>query len=490
MEKPVTITHPADAIVLSEIGSRAKRETKVGEVGAVMHCQPSALVLVDFHDILARTRFSLGRQSVKARSVSLSLPGPIMGIAVLFALLLNPHWASASAGAREVLRLTSGTVVRPVEGWLDLSFDPGTGADEGIDAVALQDDAKILIGGTFAHYDGAPRRNIARINPDGSVDASFDPGEGPNLGSRVYAIAVQPDGKIVIGGNFSTYQKIPRNGVARLNADGSLDTSFLPGEGVNGGVLAIALQSNGKMLIGGSFYEVNSTPRNNIARLNADGSLDTTFDPGEGADNRVHSLAIQPSDGKVLIGGYFNAFNGQVRHHLARLETNGILDTTFDPGDVANEWAIVYSIVVQPNGKILVGGSFSEYRGISREGIARANPDGSIDTTFDPGRGTNDAVHALVLQPDGRVLLAGAFQSYNTTIRLYVARSTSSGALDSSFDPGQGTDQLINAMVRQLDGKVVIAGTFTKYDNVVRNCIARVNAQAHQIYLPVVLRRP
>jgi uncharacterized delta-60 repeat protein len=383
---------------------------------------------------------------------------------------------------------TAAPEVRSLEGRLDPSFDPGTGAEDGIDSLALQHDGKILIGGPFTQYDGTARRNIARVNADGSLDETFDPGVGPNLGSSVYAIAVQPDGKIVIGGNFATYRGISRNGIARLNADGSLDSSFLPGAGVEGDVRAIALQSNGKILIGGWFDAYNGTLRNNVARLNAGGSLDTTFDPGQGTDDRVHSLALQPADGKLLIGGYFNAFNGQVRHHLARLNANGSLDTAFDPGDVENEWAIVYSIVVQPNGKILVGGSFLTYHGVYRQGIARANADGSIDTTFDPGDGTNDAVHALVLQPDYKVLLVGAFQSYDSIDRWYIARATSSGALDGSFDPGEGADGLINAIVLQPDGKAVIGGTFTTYDTVERNCIARVTAQAFHIYLPVVLR--
>jgi uncharacterized delta-60 repeat protein len=134
----------------------------------------------------------------------------------------------------------------------------------------------------------------------------------------VAAVAVQPDGKVLIAGLFTTVNGTNRNSIARLNADGSLDGSFNPGTGVNGTVSSVALQLDGKVLIGGSFTSVNGTNRNNIARLNANGSLDGSFDPGTGANGIVRSIALQ-SDGKVLIGGDFTTVNGMVRPKVARL---------------------------------------------------------------------------------------------------------------------------------------------------------------------------
>jgi uncharacterized delta-60 repeat protein len=387
--------------------------------------------------------------------------------------------ALASSGQARVLTL------RPYEGTLDASFDPGVGADEQVYAIALQSDGKVVIGGAFTHYNGTGRNHIARVNTDGSLDTSVDPGTEPD--TFVYAIALQADGKILIGGTFTLYNGTSRPGIARLNANGSLDTSFDPGDGVEGELKAMLVQPNGKILIGGWFDLYNGTSRANVARVNADGSLDSGFDPGTGPDNRVHSLALQP-DGKVLIGGYFNAVSSQVRHHLARLNASGSLDTTFDPGAVENEWAIVYSIVVQPNGKVLVGGNFTQYDGIDRSGIARANADGSIDPAFDPGDGANDTVYALALQPNGKVLLAGAFDSYNGVDRWFIARANGNGTLDTSFDPGTGADDLIMAMVRQPNGKVLIGGSFVTYDNVGRNRIARVNAFGYYVYLPLAMR--
>jgi uncharacterized delta-60 repeat protein len=388
----------------------------------------------------------------------------------------------ASSGPTHVL------ATRPFEGTLDASFNPGAGADEEVDALALQSNGKVVIGGRFTHYNGTSRNHIARANADGSLDASFDPGTGTGPDTVVYAVALQSDGKILIGGDFTMYNGFPRYGIARLNANGSLDTTFDPGDGVRGNVLTMAVQPDGRILIAGWFDQYDGTDRANVARLNANGSLDTSFDPGQGPDDRVHALTLQ-ADGKLLIGGYFNAVGSQVRHHLARLNANGSLDTTFNPGALEAEWAIVYAIVVQPNGKILVGGSFSQYDGIDRIGIARANANGSIDPTFDPGSGVDNEVYALALQPDGRVLVAGAFDSYDWGWRWGMARANSNGSLDTSFDPGAGVDELIMAIARQPDGRVLIGGSFTSYDNVARNRIARVNANGYHVYLPLVVRR-
>jgi uncharacterized delta-60 repeat protein len=189
----------------------------------------------------------------------------------------------------------------------------------------------------------------------GSLDTSFDPGSGAN--SVVWAIAEQPDGKILIGGDFTIYNGAPRNRIARLNSDGSLDAGFNPGSGANNDVRAMAVQPDGKILIGGWFTIYNGAPRNYMARLNSDGSLDTGFDPGSGANEFLYVVALQP-DGKILIGGEFTIYNGAPRNYIARLNSDGSLDTSFDPGSGANEW--VWAMAVQPDGKILIGRRFHE----------------------------------------------------------------------------------------------------------------------------------
>jgi uncharacterized delta-60 repeat protein len=182
---------------------------------------------------------------------------------------------------------------------------------------------------------------------------------------------VQSDGKILIGGFFTTYNGTSRGSLARLNTDGSLDTGFLAtGAGANSYVNSVVVQSDDKILIGGSFTTYNGTSRGSLARLNTDGSLDTGFlATFAGANNEVYSVAVQ-SDGKILIGGYFTAYNGTSRGYVARLNTDGSLDTGFlATGAGAN--SEVYSVAVQSDGKILIGGSFATYNGTSRVRIAR-----------------------------------------------------------------------------------------------------------------------
>jgi uncharacterized delta-60 repeat protein len=157
---------------------------------------------------------------------------------------------------------------------------------------------------------------IARLNADGSLDTSFDPGTGANL--PVQAVALQSHGEVLIGGYFTSVDGTTCNHIARLNADGSLDTSFDPGDGADSWVGAVAVQSNGEIIIGGDFTTVDGVTRNRVARLHADGSLDSYFDTSSGADGAVYDAAIQP-DGKVVIGGEFTSVDGVAHVYIARL---------------------------------------------------------------------------------------------------------------------------------------------------------------------------
>jgi uncharacterized delta-60 repeat protein len=354
----------------------------------------------------------------------------------------------------------AGALLQAQPGTIDLSFnaaDPGFGIGDGANsfilATVLQPDGKILIGGDFTSYNGTPRNSVARLNADGSPDTGFNPGTGAD--NTVWAMALQPDGKILIGGDFTSYNGTPRNLIARLDADGSLDTDFAPGAGANSRVWAIALQPDGKILIGGEFTSFNGTPRNFVARLNADGSLDTGFDPGTGVNDWVRAMTLQP-DGKILIGGRFTSYNGTARNRVARLNADGSLDTGFDPGTGPSSQ--VLAIALQPDGKILIGGDFTSYNGTPRNRVAHLNADGSLDTGFDPGTGANNGVFAIALQPDGKILIGGFFTSYNGTPRNRVARLNADGSLDTGFDPGTGANGTVWAIALQPDGKIFIGG--------------------------------
>jgi uncharacterized delta-60 repeat protein len=304
---------------------------------------------------------------------------------------------------------------------MDTSFSPGTGADSWIFTLAVQPDQKIMIGGAFYSYNGTLRNKIARLNSNGTIDISFNPGTGAN--SFIYPLVLLPNGKVLIGGNFTSYNGIPRNHLARLNSNGSLDTSFNSGLSLNDFIMSLAVQSDGKVLIGGEFTHYNGIPRSRVARLNINGSLDTSFNPGFGAGASgtatVYQIVIQ-QDGKFIIAGDFNSFNGVPRKHIARLNSNGTLDTTFNPLASAN--SSITTLFLQPDGKVVIGGNFTSFNGVPRNYIARLNTEGSLDTTFNPGTGTNWSTSKLSYQSDGKILVGGNFSSYNGTARNCLAR--------------------------------------------------------------------
>ena len=212
--------------------------------------------------------------------------------------------------------------------------------------------ARALAGVLVAFLLGSAARLGAQ-----TLDAAFNPATN----AEVLALAAQPDGKILLGGNFSTVNSVARQSLARLNADGTLDTTF--NAGVSTTVYSILVQPDGKILLGGGFTLVGGTPRARIARVNADGSLDTAFSPA--ADAIVSVFALQP-DGKILVGGQFTQLGGAARAGLARLNSDGSLDAAFDAGlsgTITSASLTVQTIVVQGDGKILIGGNFAQAGG-------------------------------------------------------------------------------------------------------------------------------
>jgi uncharacterized delta-60 repeat protein len=353
---------------------------------------------------------------------------------------------------------------------LDPSFVIGAGANGHVRVISQQPDGKILIGGNFNMYDGTSRSKIARINTDGSLDGTFNPGTGAD--NDVYAIAVQTDGKIIIAGDFTTYNGTSKNRIARLNSDGTLDGTFL-GSGTNGPIRTLSLQSDGKIIMGGNFSTYDALLRSCLARANTNGSCDVSFNPGAGASNQVSSSTIQP-DGKIIIGGLFGAYDGIARTRVARVNSDGSCDLTFDPGTGVNN--DVKSILIQTDGKIIIAGQFSTYNGTSSSRIARILTNGTLDPTFLLGTGANAIVHTAALQSDGKIIIGGVFTSYNGTPIARVARINTDGSIDLSFNPGTGPNNYPSSSYVQSDGKILIGGLFYTYDGTDPvNFIARLN---------------
>ena len=349
-------------------------------------------------------------------------------------------------------------------GTFDTGFTPGSGADKSVWSLMEQTDGKLLVTGFFGTFNGEPHGGLVRLNRDGLVDTNFL-ASGVESGREVYWAMPQPDGKLLVGGWFNYFNGAPRTNLVRLHPDGRLDDSFTASVDVlnpDSYVYPMAEQPDGKILVGGLFSEVNGTPRNNLARLEPDGSLDSSFDPGAGADDYTWAIVLQP-DGKSLVGGGFTHFNGVTRGGITRLNANGSMDASFNPGTAANGEVDV--IVLQPDGKIVIGGGFSAFNGVPRSAhLARLNPDGSLDETFVPAAPAwlvGSIIYGVVLQADGK-LVAGAYQSGGAAA--CVARFNPDGSLDSSYALGVCNSDGVWCMTGLANGQILVGGSFTDFN--------------------------
>ena len=323
--------------------------------------------------------------------------------------------------------------------------------------------------------------------PPGSPDPDFNTN---GMNGDVLALALQTNGQILAGGNFTAVGPTPVGSLARINTDGSLDTSFLDGlAGANAAVNSLAIQTDGRILLGGAFTSIDGIQRNYLARIMTDGTLDTSFNPGSGADNTVDAVVETFIGGvrRVYIGGAFGTVNGSTSPGLARLDA--------DPADNKNDGAVdgnfnigsgfdgqVYAIAVYPtnsiySGKVLVGGSFAHYNSVLATNLVRLNVDGSLDTNFNAnlGSGPNDIVQALTIQLGGQVLVGGRFTNFNSTVINHLCRLNTDGTLDTNFVAalGAGTDGSVSAITLQPDDRILVAGNFGHANGLTRNHITR-----------------
>jgi uncharacterized delta-60 repeat protein len=342
------------------------------------------------------------------------------------------------------------------------SFNPspsGGSAGTSVSALVVQPDGKILIGGSFTQIGGQGRTNIARLLSNGTVETNFHPVVLGIGSAEVKCLALQTNGQILVGGSFTSLSGQSRKNIGRLNSDGSLDTTFNPGPDP-GLVRTLAVLPDGKILMSGTFVTFGTQFRQGIARLNPNGSLDTNFN----ARLSGSVLYVLPqADGKVLAGGSFTQIGGQSRTNFARLNSDGSLDFSFNPAVSGN----IYPHVVQPDGKIIVDVGAS---GATQ--VMRLNSDGSVDPTFAISPYCN-SVGSAGLQADGKILVSGGFTSFWGQPRNYLARLNADGTLDTNFTAG--ADTLALALAIQPDGKILVGGLFSSLAGASRLYVGRLN---------------
>ena len=308
-----------------------------------------------------------------------------------------------------------------------------TTSSSGIYDMLWQADGKIIIVGGFETVNGLNYKGIVRLNADGSVDTTFNPGTGANGG--VFSVFQQADGKYVLGGGFTTFNGQTKHYVVRINSDGSIDSSFYSYTttyGFNNIVRNVEVQSDGKILTSGADF-VNSSGTHlssTAARLMPDGTRDSSF-----------SCSSNLSYNKILIlpSGKYLAFNYITSYYLIRLNSNGSQDTTFSYNSTIINHAtggveLKHTFQNLPGNKILINSDYISPTGLTREGVHRINENGTIDLTFNPQQSTNKASTYLKVLRNNKVIVLGGFTAYNDTPSgNLMARLTENGELDTNF---------------------------------------------------------
>ncbi len=354
------------------------------------------------------------------------------------------------------------------DGSLGEPYKAGTGFSDKVTALLIQPDVRIIAGCYFGYYNGQRVERVVRLNPDGSMDPSFQ--ADAFIDRKVTALALQPDGKLLVGGNFhrlgpNSPQTLGPNLLVRLNTDGSLDQSFSAPTSlmsVSPGTLmyydmvaAIAVLADGKVMVGG--------PAMDLWRLTPDGSQDMSFT----ASQIGSTFCVQPDERPV--GGGSN---------IVRRQLNGATDPTFQ-GHLGGPPLTPSTNLIVPlaNGQLMLAGGFASYNGTPTEKLIRMNSDGSLDASFQPPLGISAS--AIVPRPNGQLLCAG--KPGTTSVQTIFLLNA-----DGSVDPSPGVDNTvgftdqIKALAVQADGDILAAGSFTAYNGTGRNRIARLHGQGLQ----------
>lgn len=362
----------------------------------------------------------------------------------------------------------------------DLYFVASRAAQTGFDgpvlAAKVQPDGAVVLSGDFTSFNGVPCGRIVRLLPSGQRDSSFNVG-GLGADARVSALAVQPDGKIVAGGEFTTFNGQTALNLVRLEANGVVDPSFnalgfaLGGTGPIG-VHAFALQEDGKLLVGGYFESYGQLFANGLVRVNTDGTPDLGFDIGGGATfggqltGEVWGITLV-SGGAMLVAGDFTNFNFATAGSLVRLTSAGQVDTNFLASGAAND--VVYSAQLVSGTQAVIVGEFTAYGGITSNCIARINiATGALDTAFaaaGPGPTQGGQVPpslvACSVLPSGQLLIGGSFGSWaGDASHAYLVRLNADGTLDATYAADVFPDGLVVAIAQGSKGAAYIGGVF------------------------------
>jgi uncharacterized delta-60 repeat protein len=409
------------------------------------------------------------------------------------------------------------------DGTVDETFNGGIGPRSGATAeypysavskIIMLPNDKMLISGDFQSYNGVVAPRIARLNADGTIDAAFTPPPPGDAHSSDNASAIQADGKIIYHRETVTSDNNVASSIVRLNSDGSLDNTF-QGQSLGTSYIGgIVIQPDGKILVCGDFSSYGSTTVTDLIRLNSDGSLDNTFHFDDESGFAVYAAAIT-NDNKIVISGEFDNVNGAFKKNMARLNSDGSLDVTFNAAEEE-----IFGVQAEASGSVLILGVYGTIKRLNADGtvdkslivdannvnlrftkaiplsdgkflligysfngtyfLAKLNADFTIDTgltSLGVGPTLSGDIYAATVVPDGKVVLTGGFQYYNGQNKGGIVRLNADGTVDNTFNTGTGFNDLIGyPVLAQSDGKLIVQTQSTKINNEVINTrIVRLN---------------
>lgn len=372
-------------------------------------------------------------------------------------------------------------------GSIDLSFNISGIPQLPIYATHLLDDGKILVG---CSNDLNPTSKIFRLNADGTKDESFV-NNFTSWNGSVFSIATTPDDYIILGGDFSIqYQGQSRGQLVRLTPDGQLDLLF-PAFIANSWVTDVLVQPDGKIIVVGYFTTVSGSPQSGIMRLNADGSPDVAFNLNVGGGLAYSSdfKMMLDNNGRITIVGAY-IFDGQnMPSSIFRINSDGTLDNTFSLGSGLGAFDMILDAKYTSDNKLIVVGSFTSINGVAVNEIARLNYDGSVDQTFNSGEASTccGILNCIVEQSTNKIIIAGGFYDYQGVLRPRIARINTDGSLDQGYDPENGfvDNVTMNSFFLDSEERLVVAGVFTTYNDVSRINMVRINGGASTV-VPVI----
>ena len=395
-----------------------------------------------------------------------------------------------------------------VDGAVDTTFNAsGLGANGTILSVAFTSDEKIYIAGEFTSYNGFSVGGIARLNPNGNLDLTFNfqqAGFAKNSGLRVASISVDSDGKIYAVGSFTSYNgtTIGQDNVVRLNADGTLDTAFIsprfessnfPGSAAS---MSLVKKVGDLVLVSGGFDTIyttaNPTPStsaNGLVALTTSGAIDTTFGVNarlrDGLSTSMAYNVIPVSNSTdIYVQGSFKSVNSEAAFFVTRLKNDGTRSTEYNNA-ISLPNNSISGIAVQSDGKLLFGGNFTQFNGVTTaKGLIRVNPDATLDTSFTSPASSLIAV-SLAVDENKRIYVAGGIGTgFGTSSSRAIVRLNADGSLDSSFDLPLSPVGYENKVALSPTGKVFIYGNFTKLGDTTLGRIARISSSAPQSSTP------